>query len=168
MNNQECRVRPQIVNINTDDPVFFLFSIKTSKRRGSCDNTNDPYAEVCVPGVVKNLNVRVFDLMSRTNERRHIEWHGTSKCKCRLDANICNNKKKQNNDKCRCEYNKRVCNKGFIWNPSTCEWECDELCDVGEYFDYENCKYRKKLVDILVEVFAENFEEVYLAEITFI
>ena len=35
---------------------------------------------------------RFFNLMSRTNETRHIEWHETCKCKCRLDASVCNNK----------------------------------------------------------------------------
>ena len=48
---------------------------------------------MCVPDVVKNLNVKVFNLMSRTNEARHIEWHETCKSKCRLDASVCNNKK---------------------------------------------------------------------------
>ena len=72
MNNQECKVRPQIVNINVDDPVFFPFSIKTSKCSGSCNNINDPYAKMCVPDVVKNLNVKVFKLMSRPNETRDI------------------------------------------------------------------------------------------------
>ena len=27
----------------------------------------------------------MFNLMSRTNETTHIEWHETCKCKCRLD-----------------------------------------------------------------------------------
>ena len=39
--------------MKTDDPVFYLFSIKTSKCSGSCDNINDPYEKLCVPGVVK-------------------------------------------------------------------------------------------------------------------
>ena len=73
MNNQECEARPQIVNANSKEPVFFPFSIKTSKCSGSCNNINDPYAKMCVPDVVKNLNVKVFNLMSRTNETRHIE-----------------------------------------------------------------------------------------------
>ena len=73
MNNQECKVRPQIVNVNGDDPVFFPFSIKTSKCSGSCNNINNPLAKLCVPDVVKNLNVKVFNLMSRTNETRRIE-----------------------------------------------------------------------------------------------
>ena len=62
MNNQECKVRPQIVNVNGDDPVFFPFSIKTSKCSGSCNNINNPCAKLCVPDVVKNLNVKVFNL----------------------------------------------------------------------------------------------------------
>ena len=78
MNNQECKVRPQIVNVNSDEPVFFPFSIKTSKCSGSCNNINKPYVRLCV-SVVKNINIKVFNLMSRTNETRHVEWHETCK-----------------------------------------------------------------------------------------
>ena len=48
--------------------------------------------------------------------------------------------------------------KGFIWNPSSCECECDKSCDVGEYLDYKNCKCRNKLVDELVEECIENID----------
>ena len=54
MNNQECRIRPQIVNVNGDDPAFFPFSIKTSKCSGSCNSINNPDAQLCIPDVVKN------------------------------------------------------------------------------------------------------------------
>ena len=53
MNNQECKVRPQIVNVNSDESVFYPFSIKTSKCNGSCNNINNPCAKICVPDVVK-------------------------------------------------------------------------------------------------------------------
>ena len=49
---------------------------------------------MCVPDVVKNINVKVFHLMSRTNGTRHIDWHETCKCKCTLDASVCNNKQR--------------------------------------------------------------------------
>ena len=75
MNNQECKTRPQVINVNGDDPVFFPFSIETSKCNSSCNNINYPYAKICVPDIVKNLNVKVFNLMSRTNETRYIEWN---------------------------------------------------------------------------------------------
>ena len=110
--------KTEIVNVNKDEPVFYLFSIKTSKCSGSCNNINDPYPKMCVPDVVKNLNVKVFNLMLRANETRHIEWHETCKCKCRLDSNVCNNKQRWNGDKVRCESkeltDKGVCDKGSI------------------------------------------------------
>ena len=68
MDNQERKVRPEIVNINSKEPVFFPFSIRASKCSGSCNNINDPYAKLCVPDVVKNLNAKVVNLMTRTNE----------------------------------------------------------------------------------------------------
>ena len=69
MNNQECKVRPEIANVNSNDPLFYPFSIRSSKCSGSCNNISDPYAKVCVPDVVKNLNIKVFSLMSRTMKR---------------------------------------------------------------------------------------------------
>ena len=147
MNNQECKVRPQIVNLNRNDPVFFPFSIKTSKCSGTCNNINNPYAKLCVLDVAKSFNVRGFNLISRTNETRHLEWHETCKCECRLNASVCNNKQRWNDDKCRCEYeeliDKCVCDKGSICNPSNRECECEKSCDAGEYLDYEICKCRK-------------------------
>ena len=71
MNNQERKLRQQLVNVKGDEPVFYPFSVKTSKCSVSCNNINYPYAKICVPDVVKNLNVKVFNLMSRTNETRH-------------------------------------------------------------------------------------------------
>ena len=104
---------------------FFLFSIKTSKYSGSYNNINDPCAKLCVPDVVKNINPKVFNLMSRTNETKHTEWHETCKCKCRLDPSVRNDKQRWNEDKCRYECKELIdegaCDKGFIWNPSNCE-----------------------------------------------
>ena len=138
ISNQECKVGPEIVNVNSKGPVFFPFSIKTSKCSGNCNNIIDPYAKVCVPDVV------------------------------RLDASACNNKQRWNEDKCMCEckelIDKGLCDKGFIWNPSNCECECDKSCDIGEYLNYSNCKCMKQLIDKLIEECTENIEEINLVE----
>ena len=73
LNNQAFKVRPEIVNVNSNEPIFYPFIIKTSKCSGSCNNINDPYVKICVTDVVQDLNVKVFKLMSRTNETRHIK-----------------------------------------------------------------------------------------------
>ena len=73
-------------------------------------------------------------------------------------------------NKCRCEcneiINKGVCDRGFIWNHSNCECECDKMCDIGEYLDYKSCKWRKKIIDKLVDECTEIIEEVKVAKIT--
>ena len=75
MSNQACKARLEIINVNSNNPVFYPFSIKTSKCSGNCNNITDPYAKTCDPDIVKDLNVKVFNLMSRTNETRHIKWY---------------------------------------------------------------------------------------------
>ena len=103
MKNQECKTTSQVININSNNPMFYPFSIKINKCSGNCNNINNPYAKICVPDVTKDLNVKVFNLMSRTNETRFIKWREKYKCKCRLDPIICNNKQRWNKNKCRCE-----------------------------------------------------------------
>ena len=75
-----------------------------------------------------------------------------------------------NNDKCRWEckklIDKGICDKGFIWNPSNCKYEYDKSCNVAEYLDYKNCKFRKRFIDKLVEECIENIDEVKMAKIT--
>ena len=92
MKNQECKTRRQVININSSNPIFYPFSIKINKCSGNCNNINNRFANICVPDVIRDLNVKVFNLMSSTNERRFIEQQEKFKYKCRLDAIVCNNK----------------------------------------------------------------------------
>ena len=162
MNNQKCKIRSEITNVNTNEPIFYPYSITINKCKGSCNTINYPYAKLCVPDNIKHINVKVFNQMSRTNETRHIEWHKTCKCKCRLDASACNNKQRWNEGKCRCECKELIdegmCGKGFIWNPSNCECECEKSCDIGKFLDYKNCKCKNKIVDKLLKECSENID----------
>ena len=51
MNNQECKKRPEIININSNEPSFYPYFILVNKCSGSCNNTNNPYAKLCVLNV---------------------------------------------------------------------------------------------------------------------
>ena len=73
--------------------------------------------------IIKVFNQRIEKIYQRINETRHLSWHETCACKCRLDASICNNKQRWSND-------------------NICECECDKLCDIGQYLDYEHCNCR--------------------------
>ena len=135
--------------------MLYPYSTKVNKCSGSCNNINDPCARLCVPDIIKNINVRVFNLMQRINETKHIIWHETCKCVCKLTASVCNSRQIWNEDKCRCEckedlIDKGICDKGSIWNSSNCQCECDKSCGTGEYLD-KTCVCRNTLIDKLVE-----------------
>ena len=126
MKNQECKVREEVTNADTNNLALYPFSVKLKKCSRNCNNINDPYARLRVPNVFKNINLKVFNLMSWSNQTKQIKWHESCKCECRLN---CNNKQKWNHHKCRCEYKelveKQECDKGFIWNPINYNCECN-------------------------------------------
>ena len=64
MKNSECEVRPEIISINSNNHMFYPFSIKVNKCNSNCNNINDTYERICVPDIVRNLNIKVFNLMS--------------------------------------------------------------------------------------------------------
>ena len=90
-NNQKCKIRPDITNINSNELFFYPYSVLENKSSGSCNDINDRCAELCVPNVVKNTSLNVFNLMSRTNETCYVSWHDPWAYKCKLDASGCNN-----------------------------------------------------------------------------
>ena len=154
--NEKCMSGPKIIDLNKDELVFYPLSIKVNKCRGDCNNINDPMAKFCIPNIVKDMNIKVFNLLARINETRKIVWHETCKCVCRLTSPICNDRQEWNENKCRCEckkdlVSKLACDKGYMWNPSTCSCECDRYCETGQYLDYKNCEYIKKIIDDLIE-----------------
>ena len=55
MNNQEFKVRPEIISINSNEALFYLYSVKISKSSGSFSNINDPCVKWCVPDAVKDI-----------------------------------------------------------------------------------------------------------------
>ena len=75
MNNQECKINPQIININTDNLFFYPYSTQVNKCSGICNNINSKDAKLYVSGVVQDINLKLFNIVSRTNETRHIKWH---------------------------------------------------------------------------------------------
>ena len=154
--NQECMTKPKIIDVNKNEIVFYPLSIKANKCSGNCNNINDPIAKLCVVDIIKNMNIKVFNMLARINETRKITWNETCKCVCRFTKAVCNNKQEWDENKCRCEckedlIDKLICDKGYIWNPSTCTCEFDKYCGTGQYLDYKNCVCRKKLIDYLVE-----------------
>ena len=52
MKTKECKTRLQVININSNNPIFYPFSIKMSKCSGNFNNINYPYAKIWIPDVI--------------------------------------------------------------------------------------------------------------------
>ena len=90
-----------------------------NKCSGSCDTINNPMAQLCVPGIVKRVNMKVYNFLMRLNETRSVLWHESCKCVCKLNSSVCNNKQIWNSDTCRCDCNEDFasiinCAKGYM------------------------------------------------------
>ena len=138
-------------------------SATVNKCSGSCNDINRTYTKLCVPDVVEDMIIKVFKLLSRTNETRYMSQYDTCVCKYRLVACVCNDRQRSNKDKCKCEckelMDKGRCNEEFKRNPRTCECECEKSCDVGEYLNYMACKCRKRQIDQLFDNCDEDTDE---------
>ena len=109
--NQKCMPRPKILDVNegVGEALFYPYNVLVNKCSGSCNMFNNPMAKLCVPGIVKRVNMQVYNFLMRLNETRNVLWHESSKSVCKLNSSVCNNKQIWNDDTCRCD-----CNE-FCW-----------------------------------------------------
>ena len=156
--NQKCMPRPKILDINevVGEALFYPYYVLVNKCSGSCNTLDNPMTKMCVPNVIKRVNMQVYNFLMRLNETRNVLWHESCKCVCKLNSSACNNKQIWNIDTCRCDCNEDFVSiinstKGYMWNPSTCECQCDKWCKSGQYLDHKNCVCKNKLIGRLIE-----------------
>ena len=150
---QECMPRPKILDVDegVGEALFYPYNLLVNKCSGSCDTIDDPMVRLCVPNIIKRLNMKVYNFLMMLNETRNVLWHESCKCVCRLNSSVCNSKQIWNSHTCRCDCNEDLagimtCNKGYAWNPSTCECQCDTWCKSGQYLDHKNFVCKNKLI----------------------
>ena len=156
--NQKCMPRPKILDVNegVGEALFYLYNVLVNKSSGSCNTLHNPMTKLCVPNVIKRVNMQVYNFLMMLNETRNVLWHESCKCVCKLNSSVCNNKQIWNDDTCRCDCNEGFtgvanCDKGYTWNPSMCECQCDICCKPGQYLDHKNCICKNKLIGRVIE-----------------
>ena len=155
--NQKCMPRPKILDVNEGigKALFYPYNVQVNKCSGSCNTLDNTMTKLCVPNVIKRVNMQVYNFLMRLNETRNVLWHESCKCVCKLNSSVCNNKQIWNDDTCRCDCNEDFagvlsCDKGYTWNSSTCESQCDTLCKPSQYLDHKNCVCKNKLIGRLI------------------
>ena len=64
LNNQKCKARPPLVNINYDETIFYPFTASVNNCGGNCNTIDDSFSPVCISNKVKNMSLTVFNLIS--------------------------------------------------------------------------------------------------------
>ena len=156
--NQKCMPRLKILNVNegVGEALFYPYNVQVNKCSGSCNTLEDPMARLCVPNIIKNVNMKVYNFLMRINKTRNVLWHETCKCVRKLNSSVCNIKQIWNSDTCRCDCNEDFAGiinytKEYTWNPSTCECQCDMWCTPGQYLDHKKCVCKNKLIGRVIE-----------------
>ena len=119
--NQKCMSRPIIVDVNEGigEALFYPYNVLVNKCSRSCNTLDNPMSKICVPKVIKNVNIKVYNFLMMLNETRNVLWHKSCKYVCKLNSSVCNNKQIWNSDTCRCDCNEDFagiinCTKGYI------------------------------------------------------
>ena len=71
--------------------IYFI-RIKLNNCSGSCNTVDDPMTKLCVPNIIRRINMKVYNFLMRLNETRNLMWHESCKCVCRLNSSVCNSK----------------------------------------------------------------------------
>ena len=156
--NEKCMPRPKILAVNegVDEALFYPYNVLVNKCSGSCNTLDNPMAKLCVPNVIKRVNMHFYNFLMMLNETCNVLWHESCKCVRKLNSSIYNNKQIWNGDTCRCDCNEDLAGiingtKGYTWDQSTCECQCDMWCKPGQYLDHKNCICKNKLIGRVIE-----------------
>ena len=80
--NRKCMSRPKILDVNEDvgEALFYPFNVLVNKCSESCDTINNPMAKLCVPGIIKRVNMQIYNFLMRLDKTRSVLWHESCKC----------------------------------------------------------------------------------------
>ena len=133
-NNESCMIRLCLIDLNPLGCKYYPFMISLDKYSGSSNSVDDLSTKICVPNKMKDINVTIFNMITKKNEAKKMVKHISCDCKCKFNSLSCSSNQKWNNETCQSDHtNYGTCKKDYSWNPSIC------IC--------ENGKYSKSIID---------------------
>ena len=100
-----CIVSPGINLGNPAELKYYPFMISFDKCSGICNSVDDLSTKICVFSKAKDVNVKVFNMITNRNEAKTMVKHIPRDCKCKVNSTTCNSNQKWNNVTCQCDAN---------------------------------------------------------------
>ena len=101
-------IRPTLIDLNPVEFNCYPFMVSLDKYSRSCNAADDLSTKICIPNKTKDVNVKAFNTITRTNEAKIMVKHISCDCKCKFNSTTCNLNQK--------------------WNNETCQFECKNYC----------------------------------------
>ena len=88
MNNQQCMVRPALINLNPDKLRYYRFIISLYRCNETFNTAEDSLGRTCVSNKVEGVNLKVFNMVKWINESKTFAKHILCECRCGFDTRI--------------------------------------------------------------------------------
>ena len=121
--------RSTLIHLNPVELNYYPFIINLDKYNRNCIAVDDLSPKICVPSKKKDVNVKLFNIITKINEAKTLIKHISCGWKCKFNSTTCNSDPKLNNEICQCKCrNYRTCTKDHSWNSNTC------ICGNSKYW----------------------------------
>ena len=140
--NEECRLRPTLINVDTPAYRFYPLAVSLNRCDGIC-NRDKPSFRKCLEAESTDIKLLVFNELLGHNETVTLKNHTSCQCKCAYDSSVCSKYQVWDADNCKCVCNpspeQKRCTENYIWNPNLCQCECNALCENRKVLNELNC-----------------------------
>ena len=114
LNDEPLMVRPILIDLNPIELKYYPFMISLDKCKGSC-NVLSP--KIWVLEKTKDVNVKVFNMITNKIGAKTMTKHISRDCKCNFNSTTCNSNQNWNNKTWKYECKSyRTCEKDYYWN----------------------------------------------------
>ena len=118
------KVTLTLIDLNLNDLLYYQFMIRLVRCNGSCNTLDNSSTKICLPNKTKDVNAKVFNMISEINEAKTLVKHTLCYFKFKFDNKTCKLNQKRNGDKFgyECKINYYIFKEDNTWNPINACW----------------------------------------------
>ena len=92
-----------VPDLNHVELNYYSFMVSLDKGRRSCNVVDELSAKICVSSKKKDINIKVFNMVTMVNEATSFVKNNSCDYKCKFNNITCISNQKWNNETCQCD-----------------------------------------------------------------
>lgn len=86
LNNWSFLAISNLIDLNPNELSYYPFMGSINKCNESCKTLDDAFGKICVPNIIENVNLIVFNMITKANGTQRLMGHVSSLCKYKFDG----------------------------------------------------------------------------------